>query len=76
MGGADASLQGLPGTLLDMTKRSAAVGTLIIRFGTLWFGVIIGLIAFSVLSRRLAREAAAAPDQASEAGEPVAGPPP
>jgi uncharacterized protein (TIRG00374 family) len=59
LGVAEGSLQALCETLLDMTKSSAAVGTLIIRFGTLWFGVIVGLIAFGVLSRRLAAQEAA-----------------
>jgi uncharacterized protein (TIRG00374 family) len=54
LGVAEGSIQGLSQTLLDMTKSDAAVGTLIIRFGTLWFGVIVGLVAFAVLSRRLA----------------------
>ena len=54
LGVAEGSIQALCQTLLDMTKSAAAVATLIIRIGTLWFGVIIGLIAFGVLSRRLA----------------------
>ena len=39
--------------LLDISRSAAAVATFIIRFGTLWFGVIIGLIAFAILSRRI-----------------------
>jgi uncharacterized protein (TIRG00374 family) len=54
LGVAEASLQALLENLLDMSKSAAAVSTLIIRFGTLWWGVIIGLGAFAVLSRRLA----------------------
>ena len=57
LGVAEGSLQALSETLLDLSKSSAAVGTLIIRFGTLWFGVIVGLIAFGALSRRLAERA-------------------
>jgi len=57
LGVAEGSLQALSETLLDLSKSAAAVGTLIIRFGTLWFGVIVGLIAFGVLSRRLALRA-------------------
>jgi uncharacterized protein (TIRG00374 family) len=56
LGTAEAAIIALSQTLLDMSKSAAAVGTLIIRFGTLWFGVIVGLIAFAVLSRRLALE--------------------
>jgi uncharacterized membrane protein YbhN (UPF0104 family) len=57
---AEGGITGLSVALLDMSKSAAAVGTLIIRFGTLWFGVIVGLIAFAVLSRRLALEQASA----------------
>ncbi len=54
LGTAEAAIIALSQTLLDMSKSAAAVGTLIIRFGTLWFGVIVGLVAFAALSRRLA----------------------
>ena len=60
LGVAEGGITGLSVALLDMSKSAAAVGTLIIRFGTLWFGVIVGLIAFAVLSRRLALEQASA----------------
>jgi uncharacterized protein (TIRG00374 family) len=63
LGVAEGSIQTLCQTLLHMTKSSAAVATLIIRIGTLWFGVIVGLIAFGVLSRRLAREGGTAGGQ-------------
>jgi uncharacterized protein (TIRG00374 family) len=53
LGVAEGSIQALLQTLLHMTKSAAAVATLIIRIGTLWFGVVVGLIAFSILSRRL-----------------------
>ncbi len=56
LGVAEGSIQALCQTLLNMSKSSAAVATLIIRFGTLWFGVIVGLIAFAILTRRLAKE--------------------
>lgn len=56
LGVAEGSIQALCQTLLHMSKSSAAVATLIIRIGTLWFGVIVGLIAFGILSRRLAEE--------------------
>jgi uncharacterized protein (TIRG00374 family) len=54
LGTAEAAIIALSQTLLDMSKSTAAVGTLVIRFATLWFGVIVGLIAFAILSRRLA----------------------
>ena len=53
LGVAEGSITGLSQALLDLSKSAAAVGTLIIRFGTLWFGVIVGLIAFAVISRQL-----------------------
>jgi uncharacterized protein (TIRG00374 family) len=56
LGVAEGSIQALCQTLLDMSKSGAAVATLIIRIGTLWFGVIVGLIAFAILSRRLGEE--------------------
>ena len=59
LGVAEGALVTLSVALLDISKSAAAVGTFIIRFGTLWFGVIVGLIAFAVLSRRLARGAEA-----------------
>jgi uncharacterized protein (TIRG00374 family) len=57
LGVAEAGIQTLSQTLLDLPKSAAAVGTLIIRFTTLWFGVFIGLAAFAVLSRRLSKQA-------------------
>jgi uncharacterized protein (TIRG00374 family) len=60
LGVAEGGITGLSQALLDMSRSEAAVGTLVIRFGTLWFGVILGLIVFGVLSRRLALQAGAA----------------
>ena len=53
LGVAEGGITGLSQVLLDMTKSDAAVGTLLIRFGTLWFGVIVGLVALALISRRL-----------------------
>jgi uncharacterized protein (TIRG00374 family) len=65
LGVAEGGITGLLQALLHMSKSAAAVGTLIIRFGTLWFGVIVGLIAFGILNRRLVergqQQAAGAP---------------
>jgi uncharacterized protein (TIRG00374 family) len=55
LGVAEGGITGLSQVLLDMTKSSAAVGTLVIRFGTLWFGVIVGLVALALVSRRLGK---------------------
>ena len=64
------------------SKGAATVGTVIIRIATLWFGVVVGLIAFAVLTRKLARagkqldmggdEPAADPDRAVTDLEPPA----
>ena len=54
LGVAEGGITGLSQVLVDLSKSTAAVGTLIIRFGTLWFGVLVGLVALGLLSRRLA----------------------
>ncbi|MGB2694005.1 MAG: lysylphosphatidylglycerol synthase transmembrane domain-containing protein, partial [Dehalococcoidia bacterium] len=61
LGVAEGALVTLTVNLLDVSKSAATVGTFIIRFGTLWFGVIVGLIAFAVLSRRIALSSAVEP---------------
>ena len=77
LGVAEASIQALLETLLSMRPSDAAVATLIIRFATLWFGVIVGLVAFGVLSRRLTLSDDRKPlDEPAPASEPIAGPPP
>jgi uncharacterized protein (TIRG00374 family) len=63
LGVAEASITGLSQALLDITRSQAAVATLIIRFGTLWFGVIVGLVCFGILTRRLARQETRPVDQ-------------
>ena len=52
---AEGGITGLSVVLLDLPRASAALGTLIIRFSTLWFGVIVGMIALFFISRTLAR---------------------
>jgi uncharacterized membrane protein YbhN (UPF0104 family) len=57
LGVAEGSITTLSVRLFDeLSKGGAAVGTVIIRIATLWFGVIIGLVAFVVLTRKLNRE--------------------
>ena len=51
LGVAEGSITGLSQVLLDLPRSQAAVGALIIRFGTLWFGVIVGLIALFIIMR-------------------------
>jgi len=56
LGVAEGGITGLCIVLLDMSKSDAAVATLIIRFGTLWYGVLVGLVALGLVSRVLARK--------------------
>jgi uncharacterized protein (TIRG00374 family) len=71
---AEGGIAGLSVRLLDMTRADAAVGTLIIRFGTLWFGVIVGMIALALVWPRLSKasrerlEAAEAPEDDEHPG--------
>ena len=65
LGVAEGALVTLSVALLDISRSAAAVATFIIRFGTLWFGVIIGLIAFAILSRRISL------DEEAEASSPA-----
>ncbi len=75
LGVAEGGITGLSQVLLDMAKGQAAVGTLIIRFGTLWFGVIVGLIALAFVSREIASRpgAVVAGEGLTPTGEGVAG---
>ena len=59
LGVAEGGITGLSQVLLDLPKSEAAVGALIIRLGTLWFGVVVGLVALALVSRQLGRRAAA-----------------
>jgi uncharacterized protein (TIRG00374 family) len=72
LGVAEGGLTGLLQVIVDMPKSLAAVATLIIRFATLWFGVLVGMGALAIMARRLARKperaaAAAGADAGSEA---------
>jgi uncharacterized protein (TIRG00374 family) len=55
LGVAEGGITGLSQVLLDLPRADAAVATLVIRFGTLWFGVIVGLAALAVVMRELPR---------------------
>ncbi len=59
LGVAEGGITGLSQSLLDLPASAAAVATLVIRFGTLWFGVIVGLVAFAILGRKMAAPGAA-----------------
>ncbi len=74
LGVAEGLLTSLSRELLDMSKSAATVGTVIIRIATLWFGVAVGLAAFAVLTRKLAREGKSLDigDGAAAGGDPAA----
>ena len=46
LGAAEASIAGMLGLLLGLTRDTSAAATLLIRFATLWFAVAIGLIVW------------------------------
>jgi uncharacterized protein (TIRG00374 family) len=61
LGIAEGGITGLLQVIVEgMTKSTATLAALIIRFTTLWFGVIVGLITFAFVTRRLARAASVA----------------
>ncbi|CAA9550414.1 MAG: Integral membrane protein [uncultured Thermomicrobiales bacterium] len=55
LGVAEASVAGMLLLLLgdDLDRGTAAAATLLIRFATLWFAVILGVVALAVIERRL-----------------------
>ncbi len=69
LGVAEGALVTLTEALVEVTTSAATVGAFVIRFATLWFGVIIGLIAYAIVSRRLAKreETGGGPPPASDA---------
>ncbi len=54
LGLADASVTGLLLLLSDVTRDVAVAATLLIRFCTLWFGVVVGVAALLAFRRRFA----------------------
>jgi uncharacterized protein (TIRG00374 family) len=74
---AEIGLTALSRRLLDLSRNTATVGTVIIRIATLWFGVVVGLIAFAVLTRRLSKRGISLEDDVAEAlaadADPAAG---
>jgi len=60
LGVAEGGITGLLQVIVEgMSKSVAALATLIIRFTTLWFGVIVGLIVLAFATRRIAIASAA-----------------
>jgi uncharacterized protein (TIRG00374 family) len=70
LGVAEGGIAGLSHVLLDLPRSEAAVATLVIRFATLWFGVIVGLVALAVVGRRLAARKSSTPAPEVEAAGP------
>ena len=73
LGVAEAGITGLSKRLLKVDgvplhASDAAVATLVIRIATLWFGVVVGLVAFGILTRRLG---SMTPREDAEAARPV-----
>lgn len=56
LGVADAGIASLSVNLLDLSRSTASAATLTIRLATLWFAVVLGLIALVVVMRRIAHE--------------------
>ncbi|MEJ2304104.1 MAG: lysylphosphatidylglycerol synthase transmembrane domain-containing protein [Anaerolineales bacterium] len=48
LGAAEASIAGMLVVLLGLSSDTAAAATLLIRFATLWFGVALGLVTWSI----------------------------
>jgi len=48
LGGVESSLAALSIQLLDLSRPAAAAAALVIRFATLWFGVVIGLFSLAL----------------------------
>ena len=48
LGAAEASIAGMLVLLLGLTRDTAAAATLLIRFATLWFAVLLGLIVWAI----------------------------
>ena len=70
LGVAEASVAGMLLALVDdaaMARSVAAAATLLIRFATLWFAVLLGAVALAIVYRRLAAREARAPVAPSEA---------
>jgi uncharacterized membrane protein YbhN (UPF0104 family) len=58
---ADAGFTGLLQALADVPKADAAAATILVRLSTLWFAVVLGLIALAV-DQRLAHAASYVPE--------------
>jgi uncharacterized protein (TIRG00374 family) len=62
LGVAETGITSLAVRLLDLGRGTASTATLLVRLATLWFAVVLGLIAFIIVMRRIGPE----PTEASE----------
>jgi uncharacterized protein (TIRG00374 family) len=53
LGAAEASIAGMLALLLNLARDTAAAATLLIRFATLWFAVVLGLGIWAIFRQRL-----------------------
>lgn len=53
LGASEASIAGMLAFLLNLTSDTAAAATLLIRFATLWFAVLLGLGVWGIFRKRL-----------------------
>ncbi len=75
LGVAEASVAAMLLLLVDdpaMTSGVAAAATLLIRFATLWFGVLIGFVALALVQRRAGRDRATSRGIPATDGSPIA----
>jgi len=73
LGVAETGITSLSQELLDMGKGAATAGTLIVRIATLWFGVLLGLAMFAILTHRLGKQGKtleSGPEGGTLAGDP------
>jgi glycosyltransferase 2 family protein len=65
LGGTEGSLVALSVQLLDLTRTPATAAALLVRFATLWFGVVLGMISIALWPELLSgTESATTEDQA------------
>ena len=70
LGAAEASITAMLSLLVGLNREAASTATLLIRFATLWFGVLLGLAAW--LTSRKFLGLTAPPDKKNEADESLA----
>ncbi|MFN2112394.1 MAG: YbhN family protein, partial [Anaerolineales bacterium] len=61
LGAAEASIAGMLAILLGLARDTAAAATILIRFATLWFAVVLGLTVWAAFRRTLFSNPESAP---------------